>query len=83
MTDVGYYKDTDTIKELKKESEKEHPPYALRPYSSSSSAIPVFRRITQDHVMRKVVERVYERYYWDFVLFGYSKDEYFSDVVNY
>ena len=51
---------------------------ALKPYKTSMSAKRVFNDISQRN--RTLVELAYEKYRWDFKLFGYSTEGYMMPV---
>ena len=47
---------------------------ALKPYKGSSSAKPAFQKIYK--LRPNLIKNIYQKFRWDFILFGYSTDGY-------
>ena len=69
------YNNTDDQEILKIIEQNRNNLIALKPYTNGSgSAKKAFRKINS--VDPKLIQDIYERFYWDFELFGYEIDEY-------
>lgn len=53
---------------------------ALKPYKKTKSAKPIFNDISDRN--RTLVELVYEKFRWDFKLFGYTTEGYMVPVYS-